>query len=130
MTGITRKQAAESQLPALFGTTAVHLSSSRTYDPWEVTDNDGKIWRFVADASIMGQRREDGHIVLADRKPYRVELNSPKLEYSEMGKLQEVVRALRHAGAVSQFLLRASRPRGRLQSYPSEPEERPLHHVL
>ena len=48
----------------------------------------------------MGQRREDGHIVLDDRKPYRVELNSPKLEYSEMGKLQEVVRALRHAGAV------------------------------
>ena len=27
-------------------------------------------------------------------------MNSPKLEYSEMGKLQEVVRALRHAGAV------------------------------
>ena len=27
-------------------------------------------------------------------------MNSPKLEYSEMGKLQDVVRALRHAGAV------------------------------
>lgn len=27
-------------------------------------------------------------------------MNSPKLEYSEMGKLQEVVRTLRHAGAV------------------------------
>ena len=27
-------------------------------------------------------------------------MNSPKLEYREMGKLQEVVRALRHAGAV------------------------------
>ena len=27
-------------------------------------------------------------------------MNSPKLEYSEMGKLQDVVRTLRHAGAV------------------------------
>ncbi len=129
MTGITRKQAAIA-VATLFGTTAVHLSSSRTYDPWEVTDNDGKVWRFVADSSIMGQRREDGHIVLADRKPYRVELNSPKLEYSEMGKLQEVVRALRLCRRRSQFILWTSRPRGRLQSYPSEPEERPLHHVL
>ena len=71
MTGITRKQAANA-VAALFGTTAVHLSSSRTYDPWEVIDNEGKTWRFVADGSIMGQRREDGHIVLADRKPYKV----------------------------------------------------------
>ena len=98
MTGITRKQAANA-VAALFGTTAVHLSSSRTYDPWEVKDNEGKTWRFVADGSITGQRREDGHIVLADRKPYKVELNSPKLEYSEMDKLQEVVRSLRRAGA-------------------------------
>ena len=31
---------------------------------------------------------------------YKVEMNSPKLSYSEMGKLQEVVRTLRHVGAV------------------------------
>ena len=31
---------------------------------------------------------------------YKVEMNSPKLSYEEMGKLQEVVRTLRHAGAV------------------------------
>ena len=31
---------------------------------------------------------------------YKVEMNSPKLSYEEMGKLQDVVRALRHAGAV------------------------------
>lgn len=35
-----------------------------------------------------------------DDDTYKVEMNSPKLEYREMGKLQEVVRALRHAGAV------------------------------
>ena len=98
MSGLTRQQAAEA-VAALFGTTARHSNSSRTYDPWEVTDNDGKIWRFVKDASIHPERRERGRIDSASDL-YKVEMNSPKLEYSEMGKLQEVVRALRHAGAI------------------------------
>ena len=46
MTGLTRQQAAEA-VASLFGTNAVHSRSSRTYDPWEVTDNEGKTWRFV-----------------------------------------------------------------------------------
>ena len=98
MSGLTRQQAAEA-VAALFGATARHSNSSRTYDPWEVTDNDGKIWRFVKDASIHPERRERGRLVSASDL-YKVEMNSPKLEYSEMGKLQEVVRALRHAGAI------------------------------
>ena len=98
MSGLTRQQAAEA-VAALFGATARHSNSSRTYDPWEVTDNDGKIWRFVKDASIHPERRERGRIDSASDL-YKVEMNSPKLEYSEMGKLQEVVRALRHAGAI------------------------------
>ena len=98
MSGLTRQQAAEA-VAALFGTTARHSNSSRTYDPWEVTDNDGKIWRFVKDASIHPEHRERGRLVSASDL-YKVEMNSPKLEYSEMGKLQEVVRALRHAGAI------------------------------
>ena len=81
MTGLTRQQAAEA-VASLFGTNAVHSRSSRTYDPWEVTDNEGKTWLPIGDGD------------------YKVEMNSPKLEYSEMGKLQEVVRTLRHAGAV------------------------------
>ena len=56
MTGLTRQQAAEA-VAALFGTTAVHSRSSRTYDPWEVTDNEGKTWRFVYDSSIHGSHR-------------------------------------------------------------------------
>ena len=98
MSGLTRQQAAEA-VAALFGTTARHSNSSRTYDPWEVTDNDGKIWRFVKDASIHPEHRERGRLVSASDL-YKVEMNSPKLEYSEMSKLQEVVRALRHAGAI------------------------------
>ena len=99
MTGLTRQQAAEA-VASLFGTTAVHSRSSRTYDPWEVTDNEGKTWRFVYDSSIHGSHRIGRQQLAIGDSAYKVEMNSPKLEYSEMGKLQEVVRTLRHAGAV------------------------------
>ena len=99
MTGLSRQQAAEA-VADLFGATAIHSRSSRTYDPWEVTDNEGKTWRFVFDASIRATHRSGRRQLSTGDDTYKVEMNSPKLEYSEMGKLQEVVRALRHAGAV------------------------------
>lgn len=99
MTGLTRQQAAEA-VADLFGTTATHSRSSRTYDPWEVADNEGKTWRFVFDASIRATHRSGRRQLSTGDDTYKVEMNSPKLEYSEMGKLQDVVRTLRHAGAV------------------------------
>ena len=96
MTGITRQKAAKA-VAALFGTTAAHSSESRTYDPWEVEDPAGKKWRFVYDGSIRGIQ---GNGEPTSSRLYKVEMNSPVLEYSEMGKLQAVVRALRRAGAV------------------------------
>ena len=99
MTGLSRQQAAEA-VAALFGATAIHSRSSRTYDPWEVTDNEGKTWRFVYDASIRATHRSGRRQLSTGDDTYKVEMNSPKLEYSEMGKLQDVVRTLRHAGAV------------------------------
>ena len=99
LTGLTRQQAAQA-VASLFGTTARHCVSPRVYDPWEVTDRQGKVWRFVCDSSIHGSRRVGGQQLPCGDKAYKVEMNSPKLEYSEMGKLQEVVRTLRHAGAV------------------------------
>ena len=98
MTGITRRQAAEAAA-ALFGATARQTHESRTYDPWEVKDREGKAWRFVCDASIHGSRRLGPQQVPTGDGVYKVEMNSPKLEYGELGKLQEVVRALRRAGA-------------------------------
>lgn len=97
MTGLTRQQAAQA-IAELFGTTAVHIGGH--YDPWEVTDRDGKKWRLVSDASIRMTQKVNREQVRVYDRFYSVEMNSPKLEYSEMGKLQEVVRALRHAGAV------------------------------
>lgn len=99
MTGLTRQQAAEA-VAALFGTSARQTHESTIYDPWEVIDQDGKRWRFVYDSSITATMREGRRQVPATSGLYKVEMNSPKLSYEEMGKLQEVVRALRHAGAV------------------------------
>ena len=98
MTGITRQQAAEA-VAALFGTMARQTHESRTYDPWEVIDNEGKKWRFVYDSSIHASHRIGRQQLPISDGTYKVEMNSPKLEYSEMGKLQEVVRCLRHHGA-------------------------------
>ena len=88
MTGLTRQQAAEA-VAALFGTTASHSRSSRTYDPWEVTDNEGKTWRFVFDASIRATHRSGRRQLSTGDDTYKVEMNSPKLEYNEMGKLRK-----------------------------------------
>ena len=96
MTGITRQKAAKA-VAALFGTTAAHSSESRTYDPWEVADPAWKKWRFVYDGSIRGIQ---GNREPTSSRLYKVEMNCPVLEYSEMEKLQQVVRALRQAGAV------------------------------
>lgn len=99
MTGLTREQAARA-VAALFGTTARRTRESVTYDPWEVFDNDGKKWRFVYDGSISAVKRCGRERLSTTDTLYKVELNSPVLQYSEMEKLQQVIRTLRHAGAI------------------------------
>lgn len=99
MTGLTRQEAAQA-VAGLFGTTARQTHESRLYDPWEVIDCEGKAWRFVYDSSIHAMQRSGGRQLPISDKTYKVEMNSPKLEYGEMGKLQEVVRTLRRAGAI------------------------------
>ena len=95
MTGITRQRAAE-KVAELFGTRAV--CDGGYYGVWSVTDQEGKKWKFMYDGSIYTERRERGRMVPAGRE-YSTEMVSPKLSYREMGKLQEVVRCLRHHGA-------------------------------
>ena len=94
MTGLTRRQAAEA-LGALFGTQFRYMGG--TYKAYEVPDREDKVWKIVYDSSIRPVRPERSRY---PEDEYKVEMNSPKLEYSEMGKLQEVVRTLRRAGAV------------------------------
>jgi hypothetical protein len=97
MTGLTRREAADA-LAALFGTEVQHTGGS--YDAYEVEDPQGKTWKIVSDASIRPARR-DGRRRIPSSDLYKVEMNSPKLEYGEMDKLQQVVRTLRQAGAVT-----------------------------
>lgn len=80
----------------MFGTVAQH--GSDFYDSWYVIDPDGKKWRFMYDGSIYAEYRRRG-VYIAAPDTYKTEMVSPKLEYSEMGKLQEVVRCMRKHGA-------------------------------
>lgn len=94
MTGITRQRAAQ-VVAEMFGTDYYHRVS---YDSWCVRDHQGKEWKFSRDVSIDTERKYRG-VRQAASSDYATELVSPKLSYDEMGKLQEVVRCLRHHGA-------------------------------
>ena len=88
MTGITREQAAYVAAGVLGGTVS---HPGGTYDKWCCTDERGREWMFVYDSSIR-----------ATNDSKKCELNTPPITYSEdMDKLQELIRALRSAGAVS-----------------------------
>ena len=80
LTGINRATAAHA-LADLFGTRAEH--SGGGYDAYRVKDLDGKEWKIVRDASI----HPEGYLRSSTSGEYKVELNSPKLEYAEMEKL-------------------------------------------
>jgi len=93
LTGISRETAADT-IAKYFGTTARYVGGA--YKTWEITDTRdgfGKVWKVVRDSSISpsGTRSND-----ADE--YRVEIVSPILGYSEIEKLQEIVREIRRAG--------------------------------
>ena len=75
MTGITREQAA-CAVAGLFGTSALQTNASRTYDPWEVTDPHGKVWRFVYDSSIHAFSRNRRQLIPARDGRYKA-LNLP-----------------------------------------------------
>lgn len=94
MTGITREKAAKI-IGEMFRSQPHHRNS---YDAWCVNDSEGKEWKFMRDVSIRPELRHGRQTMLAGDE-YRTEMVSPKLEYSEMKKLQEVVRCLRRHGA-------------------------------
>ena len=96
MTGITRQQAANT-VAAYFNTSSRYTGDG--YDAWQVTDNEGQHWKLMSDSSIHGEKKVGGDYVSTSDNAYRVEMVSPKLTYEKLPKLQEVIRALRKAGA-------------------------------
>ena len=102
MTGITRAKAAEVTSNFLGGT--VHRIFG-AYDTYDVTAPDSRVWKIMSDSSIQTMKKEKSILVSADNN-YSVELVTPILKYEEdIETLQELIRQLRHAGAVSESRL-------------------------
>lgn len=85
--GLTRQAAAEA-VQSVVGGTVEHITTNATYDPWVVTDREGRKWQLVADGSLTDACFSE-----------RVELITPPLTMESMPLFQETVRALRRAKA-------------------------------
>ena len=89
MNNITREKAAKTAAE-LFGTGRYEYTDNRNgYSTWSAWSNDGREWKFQKDVSIAG----------VDNK--KCELVTPILKYQDIELLQELIRALRKAGAKS-----------------------------
>lgn len=89
MNNITRNKAAKIAAE-FFGTGRYENTADRNgYCTWSAWDTEGREWKFQKDVSIAGPD---------DKK---CELVTPILHYSDIETLQELIRKLRHARAVS-----------------------------
>ena len=89
MNHITRRKAA--QIAAEFFGTGLHeyTAGRNGYQSYSAWDAEGREWRFAKDVSIFGPDEE------------KTELISPVLEWKDIPLLQELLRQLRHRGAIS-----------------------------
>lgn len=89
MNHITRRRAAE--IAADFFETRLYenTAAQNGYMTWSAYSADGREWKFSRDVSIAGPDDQ------------KCELVTPILEYADIPVLQELLRRLRHAGAVS-----------------------------
>ncbi len=89
MNHITREHAA-TIAAGLFGTNNTAYTGHRNgYQTWSAWDAQGREWKFQKDTSINGPGSE------------KCELVTPILHYEDIEILQELIRMLRHAGAIS-----------------------------
>lgn len=87
MNHITRDKAAM-LVASYFGTNNYRYTGGG-YDTWSAWDRQGREWKFMTDSSIAGPRSHECEMV------------TPILVYDDMEDLQEIIRILRHAGAIS-----------------------------
>lgn len=76
-------------IQSIVGGDVEHVGNPSCYDPWQVTDGNGQVWKVVADSSLTSVPAS-----------FRAEVVSPVLGYEDITTLQEVVRAVRKCGAV------------------------------
>ena len=84
-THIGRERAAKA-IQSVVGGTVRYVGGP--YDAWECRATDGRVWRAVNDSSLSDVPSN-----------FRAEVVTPILKYADIETLQEVVRALRRAGA-------------------------------
>ena len=97
MTGITREQAAK-VIAAYFQTGETNYVGG-TYRTYEAKDCKGRAWKAMYDSSIVAEKKVGGSITSAGDE-YKTEVVSPILTYDDIADLQELVRQLRHKGAI------------------------------
>lgn len=79
----TRKQVA-SALQSIVGGTIYHAGSPTCFDPYNVTAEDGRVWKVMADASLTNTP-----------KRLQAEIVSPILTYEDIPTIQKIVRHVR-----------------------------------
>lgn len=95
MTGITRETAAKVVADVLHSSTSEPTSGC--YHTRTILDNAEREWKIMRDGSIIGQKKEGGFTT----DEYKVEFVTPPLEYKDIELLQEIIRALRKAGGMT-----------------------------
>ena len=94
LTGLTRQQAAKT-VADYFHTTYTHVGGS--YDPYTVRDSSNRTWKFVYDGSIDCKDRHGNQ----QGSEYSVEFVTPICTYDDIPVIQQIVRELRHNGAIA-----------------------------
>lgn len=98
MTGIRKAEAAAVAVNFLGGKIAREYDG---YDTYNIIAPDQRIWKIMNDASIKTMKNTKGKLKAINNKDYSVELVTPILRYEDIEILQELIRRLRKAGAIS-----------------------------
>lgn len=98
MTGITKAEAAAVAVNFLGGRITREYNG---YDTYNIIAPDQRVWKIMNDASIKTMKNTKGKLKAVNNKDYSVELVTPILRYEDIETLQELIRRLRKAGAVS-----------------------------
>lgn len=99
MTGITKAEAAKVAADFLGGRITRKYDG---YDTYNITASDDRVWKIMNDASISTMKNIKGKLKTITNNDYSVELVTPILKYQDIETLQELIRRLRKAGAVSE----------------------------
>ena len=97
MTGIKRVVAADI-IAKHFGTVSSRPDHT-CYHTRKIKDNKGRTWKVMRDSSIRPQRNDGS--TNNDIDLYRVEMVTPILQYEDIEVLQEIIRELRKAKAIT-----------------------------